>query len=99
MLLQHCNLQLACHAVFIISCGFDMAAHGLTKGSLCVLCKLTVLNAVPQLYVKNFLTPGTARKLYKWCLESLPWYLVRYEIRQTSITTPRFASGSIIPAA
>ncbi len=56
-------------------------------------------NAALQLYVKNFLTPGTARKLYKWCLEALPWYLVRYEIRQTSITTPRSACGPCVAAA
>ena len=42
-----------------------------------------------QLYVKGFLAPGTARKLYNWCLEALPWYSVRYEIRGTHITTPR----------
>ena len=64
-----------------------------------MLCQLTVTSAALQLYVKNFLTLGTARKLYKWCLEALPWYLVRYEIRQTSITTPRFASRPCFPAA
>ena len=53
--------------------------HLALKSSLLVL----------QLYVRGFLSPGTAKKLYSWCLEALPWYSVRYDIRETHITTPR----------
>ena len=71
--------------------------HHLLGGS--AACSVSDSHAILQLYVKNFLTPGTARKLYKWCFESLPWYLVRYDIRQTSITTPRFECCSCIPCS
>ena len=67
--------------------------HTSLKQSRRLLCTWKFAHGVLQLYVKNFLTPGTAKKLYNWCLGSLPWYLVRYEIRQTSITTPRSGDG------